>query len=36
VREALAAVGNNQSQAAIKLGIHRSTLIDKMKRYGFK
>ena len=34
IREALQAEGNNKSRAAERLGIHRSLLYKKMKRYG--
>ena len=33
IREALQAEGNNKSRAAKRLGIHRSLLYKKMKRY---
>ena len=34
VAQALARHGNNRTRAARELGIHRSTLIRKIKRYG--
>jgi DNA-binding NtrC family response regulator len=34
VRQALEAHGGNRSRAARELGIHRSTLLRKMKRFG--
>ena len=33
-RNALAACGGNQSEAARRLGISRSTLISRLERYG--
>ncbi|MFO0878785.1 MAG: sigma 54-interacting transcriptional regulator [Gemmataceae bacterium] len=34
IRQALARTGHNHTQAARLLGIHRDTLINKLKRYG--
>ena len=34
IEEALAACGHNQSKAAQRLGVGRTTLYRKMKKYG--
>jgi DNA-binding NtrC family response regulator len=34
IQEALSACGHNQSQAAQRLGVGRTTLYRKMKKYG--
>ena len=36
VGKALTEAGNNQSEAARRLGVSRMTLIEKMKRYGIR
>ena len=36
IRQALAQTGGNNTQAARLLGIHRDTLISKMKKFGIE
>jgi DNA-binding NtrC family response regulator/pSer/pThr/pTyr-binding forkhead associated (FHA) protein len=36
IRQALAQTGGNNTQAALLLGIHRDTLITKLKKYGIE